>query len=271
MAAGATPTGFFTLDDTLGYGAPAPAGWQPLTDLPLHILVGMTGVGKTTTLQALGDAGIALRLLPNRRLLTDVLIINPLQHAEGQTRSPVTERGVRFEYTRRYRKEFEGGMAHALARLAVAPSTSAMPLYFDGLRGVNEVTYAAQAFPTAIFIVLHAPLVLRIERIAGRRDQFDQVAPADEIATLAGLLETKSDLLSAAERDRLYTGALNGTLDGAALHAALQIAQAESQNYAPEQTRQTLRSLCPERVIEIDTENRSPSQAAAQIAARARG
>jgi hypothetical protein len=39
------------------------------------LLMGLTGVGKSTAVGALQSAGVPLTLLPNRRALTDALII----------------------------------------------------------------------------------------------------------------------------------------------------------------------------------------------------
>ncbi|MDY6783034.1 MAG: hypothetical protein SW833_10880 [Cyanobacteriota bacterium] len=62
----------------------------------------------------------------------------------------------RLKCTRRYREHFPGGMAHVLTQLRVDPQTES-GFIFDGLRGENEVSYAAKALPNARFVVLEAP------------------------------------------------------------------------------------------------------------------
>ena len=49
-------------------------GWQSVAHLPLLILVGVTGVGKSTTLALLEAADPPVRQLPDRRTLADQLI-----------------------------------------------------------------------------------------------------------------------------------------------------------------------------------------------------
>ena len=87
-----------------------------MTDIQnnLLILVGLTGTGKTTTVNALREAGLEFSLLPNRREITDEYIIAYLQKLNGDPVEVVTDRMARFAYTRRFREIFAGGMAEAL-------------------------------------------------------------------------------------------------------------------------------------------------------------
>jgi hypothetical protein len=143
-----------------------------LTDLPLIVMVGLTGVGKTTVLENLEQSGLSLTVLPNRREITDRLIIGTLQQEAGQTPHPVTDRLERFKYTARYRTRFPGGMAYALSQLAVLPPADDR-LIFDGLRGLEEVKQAVAYFPRARFILLDAPDMVRLQRLLHRGDRFD--------------------------------------------------------------------------------------------------
>ena len=56
--------------------------FYPLSSLPVIILVGLTGVGKTTVITLLQDS-LDFILLPNRRDVTDEIIIASLQQAAG--------------------------------------------------------------------------------------------------------------------------------------------------------------------------------------------
>ena len=81
------------LNDTLAFSlAPVeiPEGFLPLTRLPVIIMVGLTGVGKSTVIDLLGKE-VAFTLLPNRRALTDEIIIASLQKEAGEPIRPVTE------------------------------------------------------------------------------------------------------------------------------------------------------------------------------------
>ncbi len=70
---------FVELSAGVGIGSPAPADWECVADRPLLVIVGVTGVGKSTALQALQDGGFEYDLLPDRRDLTDRLIIPSVQ------------------------------------------------------------------------------------------------------------------------------------------------------------------------------------------------
>ena len=177
---------------------PPTSGHTALTDLPMIIIVGLTGVGKSTTLDLLAQA-IQFTLLPNRRQITDDLMISYLQQTEGQPVQPVTDRLLRFEYTARYRQKFPGGMAHALTQLTLNPQNLSQPLLFDGLRGINEIAYAAKHLPFSRFIMLDAPDLVRLQRLLNRADAFDQVGDAGSID--AGL---QTWLLCRHKRNRRY-------------------------------------------------------------------
>lgn len=143
---------------------------------PLVILVGLTGVGKSTAVEALRTSVPGTALLPNRRELADRLVIPDALRLEGAEIRAVTDRVERFRLTARYRARNPGGLAHALARyLTDNPPSGPGLLLFDNLRGESEVRFALAAFPRARFIVLEAPADLRVLRLAGRRDTFDRV------------------------------------------------------------------------------------------------
>lgn len=267
-----TSTPAFTkLSPWLAVGVPQPPGWTSLTSQPLLILVGLTGVGKTTTVTALEAVGLSFATLPNRRLITDQLIIAWLQARDGQPASMVTDRTERFAYTRRYRELFPGGMAHALSQLWLKPE--AIPsahLLFDGLRGANEVRHAAELLPQATFIVLNAPNDVRVKRLLGRDDAFDQVETAapqsrSMISSLAELgLETGS-ILTPTQENGLVQLVNRGEIESADLQAKLKIIITESNNYDPVAALSTLQSVAPERTIVTDTAQFPPEVVAHQI------
>ncbi len=157
---------------------PAPEGWRPVTVRPLVVLVGVTGVGKSTALTALASSGLQYHLLPDRRFLADQIIIPAMQAVSGDPIGPVTDRRTRFAYTRRYAEQYRGGTAHALAQLQIDPEVHGRLLIFDGLRGADEVGYALAALPLARFVVLEAPDAMRVARLMGRQDPFDRIAAA---------------------------------------------------------------------------------------------
>jgi L-alanine-DL-glutamate epimerase-like enolase superfamily enzyme len=279
---------FTRIDDHTAIGGPAPEGWTPITARPLLVLVGVTGAGKSTTLDALRAAGLDCRLLPDRRLLTDLLMIPQMQLAAGEPVAPVHDRKQRFDLTRAYRERYPGGMGHALAQLMVdnargdpirtpnvsegAELSAPTLLLFDGLRGENEVRYAAQALPLARFVMLDAPDVVRVARLMGRNDPFDQLAggrPAPDESPHS-FIE-----LGAPEAVGLFSRLEEATLLRLAqtpaarddLRRSLAIVAEERRNYDPAATRAALLDAAPARALVIDTAAQDPAAVAQQILA----
>ncbi len=144
--------------------------------------MGLTGVGKSTAIAALQGSGTAFTLLPNRRELTDRLIIPEMQRVAGNPLEPVRDRLERFDLTRRYRETHPGGMVHALKGYLEAYNDGTDTLMFDNLRGLDEAKAAVSTFPKARFVLLDAPPPVRLQRLVGRQDAFDKVAPAQRLS-----------------------------------------------------------------------------------------
>jgi hypothetical protein len=113
----------------VGFGSSVPQGWLSLVTQPLLIIVGLTGVGKSTVLSHLTEESFDLTLLPNRRTLKDEIIIS--QMAEDEQSLLEFCRIQRFNYTRQYRQKFPGGMAHVLSQLWVNPQQVKTQFIFD--------------------------------------------------------------------------------------------------------------------------------------------
>ncbi len=289
---------FMELAPGVGTGYAPNRAWQALSTVPLAILVGVTGVGKSTTLQRMQSNGFAFQLLPDRRELTDQLIITFLQRQAGETPHQVTDRMERFALTRRYREQFPGGMSHALSRILVltanAPNAIATTVadvvearqaraelhpwwLFDGLRGANEVQAAAELLPAARFIVLDAPDVVRVERLLGRSDRFDQVRlqPADDspkatAQNFAAIGVREADgLFTAEECTTLFALCQpplgQGDIAVDDLRAKLKIVAEERRNYDPSLAWQTLEQIAPHRTLLIDTTKLNATAAAVHI------
>lgn len=248
----------------------APPADRAIIDLPLLILVGVTGVGKSTTLKALAEIGHPFALLPDRRALTDDTIIAALQREDGLPPQPVTDRVQRFDYTRRYRERYPGGMAHALTQLRVDAARTGDPLCFDGLRGAEEVRYAAAHLPLARFLVLDAPDRLRVERLLGRADGFDRVENNGSGATLStGMLDLPGigELFSVEEQRALLALVERGEVAIDDLRAKLTIVIAERRNYDPAAAIAELHQSAPDRTLVVDTALHRPTDVARQIVA----
>ena len=261
----------------LAYGNELPNGWQSIQARPLLILVGVTGVGKSTTLEGLQASDLRFSLLPDRRELTDRLLIGYLQTLDGLPVQPVTDRRERFAYTRRYHQLFPGGMSHALSQLLVDNTINADWLLFDGLRGEAEVAHAAGTLPAARFVVLHAPDLVRVQRLLGRSDAFDRIATVSPThrdpttgETLAAIGVADGDALFAPMEVHTLLQLVappvgSGTVPLEEARAKLQIVVEERRNYDPQAAITHLRQHAAARTLVIDTTVASPAVAVQQI------
>ena len=290
-------TEFELLADGLGVGRP-PAGWVAIVDMPVLILVGVTGVGKSTAVDALRTRWGEISLLPNRRKIADLLVIPTVQGWDGDPPTVVTDRRRRFDYTGRYRQRHSGGLAHAFSRLVLQrrPATTGRGAVtiFDGLRGADEVSFAAQSLPLARFAVLNAPDVVRVERLLQRQDAFDQVSensggqrpvpsgqrpvPSDDTPDATRHCSSASDggfrweevaegqdLFTREEQDHLAALVSRGEVDGAELAAKIAIVAAERRNYDPHAAVEILRAAALDRTVVVDTTTHSPTEVAAKL------
>ena len=209
-------------------------GFTALHNLEFYIVVGVTGVGKTTTLEALQRLGIDFSVLPDRRLITDAAIFGGEQ---------ITNREERFARTAAYRQANPGGMAQALEQIYVQLEP---PILFDGLRGLNEVQHAAQVFPKAKFIALDAPDLVRVQRLLGRNDAFDSVSSQHtSLSDINGIF----DIFSAAEIGQLE----QIDAEPSELEAKVRIVVTERQHYDPKAANAYLTQLEPSRGLYLDT------------------
>jgi len=250
---------------------PLAADWLSVADLPLLILVGVTGVGKSTTLALLEAANPPVRQLPDRRSLAD-LLITKVQLDAGESLRPVTDRAERFDYTRRYREQNPGGLAQALSQLWIDPTRWPQPLCFDGLRGAEEVGFAAQHLPRARFAVLDASDVVRVERLLGRGDRFDRLAAtliSANAGALPGLDVPGADaLFTPEEQARLSALVTSGAVSANDMRAKVAIVVTERQNYDPAAAIAALKRVASERTVILDTTQSTPAQAAQRILER---
>ncbi len=259
----------------VGFGSSVPQGWVSLAKQPLLIIVGLTGVGKSTVISNLTEESLDFTLLPNRRTLTDEIIIPEM--AEDERSLSYFCRVQRFNYTRQYREKFPGGMAHVLSQVWVNPQQVNTKFIFDGLRGKDEVNYAVKAFPDANFIVLDAPNKVRLQRILKRNDAFDSIKSfkqktesksidLDDLTNFTALgIPEASSVFNSIEEQEIIDWIHQGVVTVKELQQKLKIVVEEQQNYDAVSTRLTLEKMASERTLVIDTTIDNPQQAASQI------
>jgi dephospho-CoA kinase len=198
---------------------------------PILFIVGLTGVGKSTTLNALKSSTLQFELLPNRRELADTIIIPKVQRAEGKEPKAEKNRLERFRLTAKYREMYPTGMVHALQHFLSKHKTTEQNLIFDSIRGLDECKAAVETFSGSRFILLDAPPVVRLKRLIGRSDSFDQVAATrlenDSFIEKLLALQGAEKVFDVYEIARLDT---SGVDENKILDAA-QIILTEHQNY----------------------------------------
>jgi len=257
------------LDNGVGFGEDVPSDWEPIGNTNLLILVGVTGVGKTTTVKAIRDTGLDFKLLPNRRVLADRILIPTVQQVDNLPFEDITDRVERFNMTARYRELHPGGTAHALSLLHVEDVNK--HYLFDGLRGANECQHAVELMPEAKFIVLDAPAIARLQRLLGRSDAFDKVdidhqqSPEHGITRVSLGMDDTDDLFTEGQQAELIRTVQRGEVTSEQMKAKLAIVKEERRNYNPDDAIEVLLRYASLRTLVIDTVMNSPQQAAAAI------
>jgi hypothetical protein len=242
-------------------GGPLPAGWQPLPDLDLLVLCGLTGVGKTTTMALLRPLLDRVVDLPERRLLVDQVV------ADLYRANPAAlDRIERFALTARFRADHPGGVAELLPHLAIRQDLVAAPLTFDGLRGADEIRYAASALPQARFVALLATDFMRLNRLLRRSDTFDRVVTSADGSARRSLPPGLDALFTRPEIEEMEGRVASGALSEAELAAKLAIVREERLNYDPDRMMAALAEIDPARRLAIDTVRHDPPAVAALIA-----
>jgi hypothetical protein len=238
-----------------------------VNDQALIFVVGLTGVGKSSSLEGI-QTQRNITILPNRRQLTDRIIIPEVQRWDGSPTAPVTDRLERFEYTRRYREHHSGGVVHALeGYLEATPVAFDTPVLFDNIRGADETRHAVNTFGNSRFIVLDAPPLERLKRMATRKDSFDQVrATRLENDTFIANLQTVPDadkVFDLYEVARLEAAGY----DEDALLTGVRIISREQVHYDAQAAFNVLEHLPDKRLLYVDTSMRPLEDVVSLLAA----
>ena len=201
----------------------AETGFAPLADYPVCMVVGLTGTGKSTTLSRLAarrESGqVAYRDdIPTRREVADWIVIPVVQVLNGEPVAPLKGREARFAATRRFAQEVPGGLAAAFSWLYYRGDSS-IPLVSEGVRGPDEIRYVLEHFPRWRVFELWVPPLVRLQRLSGRADSFDQLANPNAAVDVSFLPRDVQ-----AEALRLWQR-------GVISQAALVTLHAEAQNY----------------------------------------
>lgn len=206
---------------------------------------GLTGVGKSSTLKALGELKDYI-LLPNRRELTDQIIIPEVLQDEGKNVYEVKDRLERFRLTAAYRQKHPKGIIKALqSHMQNLPIGNYI---FDNIRGLEECQAAIQSFPEARVIFLDAPPLVRLKRLLGRKDSFDQVLGNLEAADLLEQLHAIENIHQVFEPQHILNLKTSNITDRQLLDA-VHIILAEHKNYNAAEAACFLRQVLPEKQL----------------------
>jgi hypothetical protein len=172
------------------------AGFTPLPDVPVCMVVGLTGTGKSTTLAQLAEMRGTGHLhycddIPDRRELADLIIIPTAQAVGGEAIRPIKDREQRFELTRRFAQNVDSGGSAAAYGWLHYRWDKHTPLLSDGLRGPDEIAYALRHYPRWKVCELWVDPVTRLRRLSHREDRFDFLANSSAVADLRFLPENR--------------------------------------------------------------------------------
>ena len=177
------------------------AGYHPLGEHPVLMLVALTGTGKTTVLGHLkakiGDDGMGV--IPTRREVADWIAIPMMQVQAGEQLRQISDRVQRFGYTRQFAAQVEGGMAAAFSWLRLADCYRGLVLS-EGIRGENELSYALTRYSNWQIVELTVQPLTRLRRLSGRGQNFDQAEGEADLVFLPESLRYEArKLLEAGE------------------------------------------------------------------------
>jgi dephospho-CoA kinase len=241
---------------------------------PIIFIIGLTGVGKSTTLSALKSSTLDFELLPNRRELADTIIIPEVQRAENKLilsnaegeQKAEKDRLERFRLTAKYREMYPAGMVHALQQYLSNHGAVNQSLIFDNIRGLDECKAAVELFTNSRFIFLDAPPMIRLKRLIGRGDSFDQVAATrlenDSFIEKLLSLQDAGKLFDVYEVARLDTSGI----EDSKIIDAVQIILTEHQNYNSSEAANYLKKhLDDKRLLYLDTSQLSIEEVTRRI------
>ncbi len=266
------------VDFSLPPGA-APDGRHCLATARMVVFVGLTGSGKSATVAGLAGTGAVRAVLPDRRAVTDRIILPAMTGDPGRQ---VTDRIERFRLTAAFRDAHPGGMGDVLERLTVDGSMAGDLLaegwlVFDGVRGPAE-TAAAARLPNAVFAVLVAAPEVRVARLSLRGDPFDRAAL--DTGALTDDAAGAADYLRVLREHEVETLMPDGTMrrlahllseagaDLPAVASAAAIVVEESRYYDTGEAIAVLQDRAPGRAVIVDTAANPVGAVVSAISAR---
>jgi hypothetical protein len=217
-------------------------------------------------------------------VLTNLLIVAPLQREENVP-VKVLDRNGRLPYIRRFKERHPAGLAYALSQLTinVTPEDPTCEKFFlfDGLRGEEEINYAARALPCALFALLDTPDIVRIKRILDRKDPYDRFFPegggrnpgpvGKRLVSFADIGEPDaSRIFTVDEEHELLEMVNDGVIDEEELKDKLRLVLVERSMYDMRATVAALENTAPDRTLFIDTTKYTPAQIAEQVVSHLR-
>lgn len=225
-----------------------------LKNIPIIIIIGVTGTGKSTTLELLTKQfKNKMRILPERRILTDEYIIRPMMLKSG-LKHKTLPRSKRYPYLKSYREKHPEGVAYVLSNLYLKKNICKdnTLFIFDGLRGKIEIEYALKTFQNCSFIVFKASKSTRFFRLLSRNDSHDKSIDRN-INNNKNIIKNLS-WLNKKEQLFLSKGLQNETFNLKDISYKIDILTKEDNLYSPEETIIYLENLNKNNINIIDTD-----------------
>ncbi|TKJ17152.1 hypothetical protein CEE44_01290 [Candidatus Woesearchaeota archaeon B3_Woes] len=134
------------------------------------ILVGGTGVGKSTLVEGLRES-FDFYLVDRRSLVDKYVLPAYEQYLKDNGIEFKRDREHRFDSTAWYKNQGNPGLAKLVEReLSI---NNGNLLLVDNLRGPLEIKYTIDNIPDSLFVALDAPDEVRIKRLLGRNSDYD--------------------------------------------------------------------------------------------------
>jgi deoxyadenosine/deoxycytidine kinase len=143
------------------------------------IIAGFSGCGKSTLTKLLLGRLSNYYNIPERRILTDKFIINPLMEKYNLKENFLIRKN-RINLVNFFKNNTPEGIVYFLKNIYLSP-LKYDGYIFDGIRGDDEIKAALECFPNAKIIHLTASEEVRKERIYSRNDSFDYLSSKNEV------------------------------------------------------------------------------------------
>lgn len=256
---------FQKIDEIFAYGYPLENGYTNIKKHKVVFFAGLTGSGASSTAQLLCNEHQQFKLLPSRSYFMDKIVIPWVQSNKKLPVVPVTNRKIRYEYGKFFRKYYPEGIVQILDQLSTNKNVdNSEYLIFDSVKHVRELMKINKYFPSAYYVLFRTHNLDRVIRLTNqdysRRDIGDSVNYSDIYKTPGW-----RGVLSEIDMKKLEELVNNGEIQLEAINKALQIVIKEHQDYDNDLLAMKLFNIAHDRTLLVDSSAFDPHQRAELI------